>query len=245
MKEQLARTYSRSPVPLYLQVAAALRRRIEDGYWKANEKISTLEELEREFHVARVTVRQAIEILQNEGLVRRKQGKGTFVSAGLKDKRWLLLDLKWASLIPAIASQVPHFIDVEVEPEAPDLAAADGQPAAAYKFLKSVQSRDGEPFALAKVFVAREIFDQAPEKFLSKTALSVLATAKGVKIASARQSFIIGSADMEAADQLQIPLGAPTAEARIVILDGKGIAIYVGHVVYRGDNVRLDIDLLG
>jgi len=245
MNEQLARTYSRSPVPLYLQVAAALRRRIEDGYWKANEKISTLEELEREFHVARVTVRQAIEILQNEGLVRRKQGKGTFVSAGLKDKRWLRLDLKWSSLIRAIESQVPRFIDVEVEPEAPDLADDEGRPAKGYKFLKSVQSRDGEPFALATVFVARRIFDQAPEKFLSKTALTALSTSKGVNIGSARQSFIIGSADMEAADRLLIPLGAPTAEARIVVLDDKGIAIYVGHVVYRGDSVRLDIDLLG
>jgi GntR family transcriptional regulator len=245
MNEQLARTYSRSPVPLYLQVAAALRRRIEDGYWKANEKISTLEELEREFHVARVTVRQAIEILQNEGLVRRKQGKGTFVSAGLKDKRWLRLDLKWSSLIRAIESQVPTFIDVEIEPEAPDLGDDEGRPAKGYKFLKSVQSRDGEPFALATVFVARRIFDQSPEKFLSKTALTALSATTGVKIGSARQSFIIGSADMEAADRLRIPLGAPTAEARIVVLDDKGIAIYVGNVVYRGDSVRLDIDLLG
>ena len=53
----LSNTYARSPIPLYLQVAATLRRRIEDGYWKANERISTLEELEAEFQVARVTVR--------------------------------------------------------------------------------------------------------------------------------------------------------------------------------------------
>lgn len=245
MNEQLAKTYSRSPIPLYLQVAAALRRRIEDGYWKANEKISTLEELEREFHVARVTVRQAIEILQNEGLVRRKQGKGTFVSAGLKDKRWLRLDLKWSSLIDALESQVPRFIEVDVEPEGPELDEDEGRPAKGYKFLKSVQSRDGEPFALATVFVARRIFDQDPKAFLSKTSLTALSMAKGLKIGSARQSFFIGSADMEAADELRIPLGAPTAEARIVVLDDKGVAIYIGHVVYSGDSVRLDIDLLG
>ena len=64
---QLARTYKRSPIPLYIQVAATLRRRIEVGHWKPGQKISTLEELEAEFQMARVTVRQAIEILENEG----------------------------------------------------------------------------------------------------------------------------------------------------------------------------------
>ena len=55
-----------SRVPRYLQVASALRRRIRDGRWSVGDKFATLEELEREFDVARVTVRQAIELLQSE-----------------------------------------------------------------------------------------------------------------------------------------------------------------------------------
>ena len=92
MTGQLARTYERSRVPLYLQVASTLRRRIEEGQWQAGQKISTLEELESEFQVARVTVRQAIDLLQKEGLVQRRQGKGTFVTRAVKDKRWLQLE---------------------------------------------------------------------------------------------------------------------------------------------------------
>ena len=76
---QLAKTYERSRVPLYLQVATALSRRIEVGEWKPGQQISTLAELEAEYQVARVTVRQAVEVLQDEGLVRCLQGKGTFV----------------------------------------------------------------------------------------------------------------------------------------------------------------------
>src|SRR3954467_15745366 len=53
---KLARVYDRSRVPLYLQVASVMRQRIEVGHWDPGQKISTLEELEREFEVARVVV---------------------------------------------------------------------------------------------------------------------------------------------------------------------------------------------
>ena len=49
-----------SRVPRYLQVASVLRRRISDGFWPVGARIATLEELEKEFDVARVTVRPAL-----------------------------------------------------------------------------------------------------------------------------------------------------------------------------------------
>ena len=87
----LTETYGRSRIPLYAQVAAVLRRSIEEGQWDLGERISTLEELEKEFNVARVTVRQAVELLEKEGLVRRQQGRGTFVTEAAAQRRRLLL----------------------------------------------------------------------------------------------------------------------------------------------------------
>lgn len=49
MTSPIVKTYQLSRIPLYVQVATTLRRRIEDGYWKPGEKISTLDELEVEF----------------------------------------------------------------------------------------------------------------------------------------------------------------------------------------------------
>ena len=72
--------YDRSRVPLYLQVASVMRQRINSGYWAEGEQISTLEKLEEEFSLARVTIRQAIELLRAEGLLQAQQGRGTFVS---------------------------------------------------------------------------------------------------------------------------------------------------------------------
>lgn len=241
---QLAKTYERSRIPLYLQVASTLRRRIEIGYWKPGQKIATLEELEAEFQVARVTVRQAIDLLQKEGLVHRYQGKGTFVARGIKDKRWLKLEVEWSSLIDTIKDNVPRFLAVKDPPLYPRLEPGDGQPARQYQYLRSVQSKNNEPYAVAGVHVAQELYDRASDAFRSKTALYVLSEVDGVRVARAHQTLVIGTADTETAQYLKIPLNSPTAEAHCVVVDGNGVAVYVGEIVYRGDCVKLDIDLL-
>jgi GntR family transcriptional regulator len=240
---QLAKTYKRSRVPLYLQVASALRRRIEDGQWQAGQKISTLEELESEFQVARVTVRQAVDLLQKEGLVRRQQGKGTFVSQTIRDKRWLQLETNWSSLIATIEDNVPRILPVGKAPQ-PRLDPEEGEPARTYEYIRSIQSRNGEPYALVGVHLARHVFAMAPEAFRTRAALPVLSTLNAIKIARAHQTLIIGTADMETADYLKVALNSPTAEAHCVVTDDRGVAIYVGDIIYRGDCVKLNIDLL-
>ncbi len=244
MTGQLARTYERSRVPLYLQVASALRRRIEEGQWQAGQKISTLEELESEFQVARVTVRQAVDLLQKEGLVQRQQGKGTFVTRAVKDKRWLQLETSWSSLIATIEDNVPRLLAVKTPPPPPRLEPDEGEPAAAYEYIRSIQSRNGEPYALVGVHLAKPVYDLAPEAFQSRAALPVLSTLPGVEIARAHQTLVIGAADMETAEHLRLALNAPTAEAHCVVTDTAGVAIYVGDIIYRGDCVKLNIDLL-
>lgn len=241
---QLTETYERSRIPLYAQVAAALRRRIEEGRWNPGERISTLEELEQEFHVARVTVRQAIDLLEKEGLVQRQQGRGTFVIGTLPDRRWLRLATDWETLVGSIKDNVPRLLPVAGPPPEPRLDPGDGSPAERYAFLQSLQSRDGEPYAYARVHVAKALFDRAPERFRTQTALYVLSTLHDVRIARAHQTFVIGAADMEAAQRLDIALNAPTAEAHCVVVDESETAIYVADIVYRGDCVKFDIDLL-
>ena len=240
---ELAQTYGRSRVPLYLQVASALQRRIEDGQWQAGEKISTLEELESEFQVARVTLRQAIDILQKDGLVERRQGKGTFVSRTIEDKRWLQLETTWPALIATIQDNVPRILPVKTPPR-PRLLEEDGTPAPTYEYIRSVQSQNKEPYALAGVHLASRVFDLAPDAFRTRTALSVLSELSGIKIAHAHQTLVIRTADMVTANLLQVALNAPTAEARCVVTDNMGVVIYVGEIIYRGDCVRLNIDLL-
>jgi len=237
-------TYARSPVPLYIQVASTLRRRIETGQWLPRQKISTLEELEREFEVARVTVRQAVELLQDEGLVHRRQGRGTFVADRLKDKHWLKLETTWDSVIAPIKDNVLRMIDVGDPPAWPKLATGEGKLASEYVFLRSVQLKDGAPYALVNLHLERSVYERKPEAFRSHTALPVVATLDGLAIEQAHQTLVIGSADPGTASLLQVPLGAPTAECHCVVIDHEGVAIYIAEIIYRNDCVKLHIDLL-
>jgi GntR family transcriptional regulator len=244
MTSKLKTTYARSRVPLYIQVASALRRRIETGQWRQGQQISTLEKLEREFEVARVTVRQAVELLQNEGLVHRHQGRGTFVADKLQDKHWLKLETTWDSLVESIRDNVPTVIRVENPPRYPKLGDGEGRLAGDYVFLRSVQLKNGSPYALVDLHLDRGIYERNPQAFLTRTALPMLATMKGAEIERAHQTLVIGTADPITAALLKVPLGTPTAECHCVVTNRKGVAIYVADIVYRNDCVKLHIDLL-
>jgi GntR family transcriptional regulator len=241
---ELATTYRRSRIPLYIQVASALRKRIEDGQWEPGQKISTLEELEDEFEVARVTVRQAVDLLQREGLVHRQQGRGTFVAKQIEEKRWLKLKTSWSALLSTIKNNVPKIIDIDESPAAPRLDEEDGTPAPDYVFLRSLQLRGNEPFAVVNLHLARHIYDHDPGAFQTHTALPILESMDGIDIMRAHQTLVIGSADTQTANLLEIALNAPTAECRCVVIDREGIAIYVAEIIYRGDCVKLHINLL-
>ncbi|MFC3106412.1 GntR family transcriptional regulator [Undibacterium arcticum] len=242
--EKLNSADRRGQIPAYIQVASALRRRIETGEWLPGRKISTLEELEQEFNFARVTVRQAVGLLEKEGLVTRQQGRGTFVNEHVNDKRWLRLETTWESVITSIKENVPKFIKVATPPPFPKLHEDEGSMASEYVFLRSVQLKDGVPYAVVNLHLARDIFDQNRDAFLKHTALSVLATLDSVDIKEAHQTLVIGTADRETANLLQVSLSVPTAECRCVVTDQDDVAIYVAEITYRSDCMKLYMNLL-
>lgn len=67
------------PVPLYYQLELHLREAIETGKYPPGARIPTESELSRGFGVSRVTVREALRRLEEDGLLSRSRGQGTFV----------------------------------------------------------------------------------------------------------------------------------------------------------------------
>jgi GntR family transcriptional regulator len=242
---KLSETYGRSRVPLYVQVASVLRTRIQSGLWNAGNKIPTLEELEREFEVARVTIRQAVDILREEGLLQARQGLGTFVSHKTQDRHWVKLASNWSSLIESLKDNVPQLLAFDENTMAPDLAGAGCQPASNYAWLRSVQYRNKEPYSVVSLHLARDVFDRAPQRFKSAAALVTIDAMDEITLAEAHQTLTIGNADPEIADLLQIPIGAPTLESHCIVIDDRNVAIYVGDVVYRSESIKVQMDLLG
>jgi GntR family transcriptional regulator len=70
---------------LYVQVHALIKAKIESNEWPAGSQIPTEDELCRLYDVSKATVRMAIAELARDGYIRKRQGKGTYVSHSLPD----------------------------------------------------------------------------------------------------------------------------------------------------------------
>ncbi len=236
--------FDRSRVPLYVQLASVMRQRIETGHWSEGDKISTIEELESEFGVARVTVRQAIEMLREEGLLDAQQGRGTFVSGKPKDKHWLNLANDFESIVDSLKNNVIKRVHVQENADPPELRNGEGQLASGYAFLRSVQYNNDEPFSVVNLHLARHIFNKDRKRFMHTAALSKIIEMEDLSIVHAYQVVTIGVADPETAELLKIGLGEPTADCRLVLVDSDGIAVYVANIHYHRSCFAVRVDLL-
>lgn len=233
-----------TPMPLYLQVASVLRGRLENGHWGPGERLPRVDDLAREFGVARVTVRQALGLLAGEGLLWRRQGKGTFVSDRDQFRERLNLESDWTALLTMIEGTTLEVLARESGVACPRLRFGDGTPAKAYEYLRRVHSKDGVAYAVIDIFLDEDVFALAPEEFLRETVLSVFGRVPGVSVHRAYQTLTVGTADVEHASLLRIPVDAPVVHVRRIVCDENDKVIYFGDVVYRGNFVKLHIDLV-
>ena len=75
-----------STKPLYLQLRDALAERIASGEWKPGTAIPNESDLAREFGVSAGTMRKALDLMEAEHLLTRRQGRGTFVNDQSSDE---------------------------------------------------------------------------------------------------------------------------------------------------------------
>ena len=71
----------RSTQPIYLQLADTLRDKIFSGEYVFGDTLPTERSMAQKYGISHLTVRKALSLLQDEGLIQRLQGKGTFVNA--------------------------------------------------------------------------------------------------------------------------------------------------------------------
>jgi DNA-binding GntR family transcriptional regulator len=69
-----------SDVPVYVQLADLLRAQIESGELAPRRPIPSIRTLQQRYEVADGTVKKAIQVLREEGLVRTVIGRGVYVS---------------------------------------------------------------------------------------------------------------------------------------------------------------------
>jgi GntR family transcriptional regulator len=221
-----------------------MRERIVKEIWPIGMQIPSLPILSKEFGVALITIRQAVQLLKDEGLLRPEQGRGTFVNA----KPLALPQMQVASSLEALADLyrdlTPRLIPITEGPSTPKIDPTDGIAAPKYHLLRRVHSYNKQLTSVISAYIDERIFKLAPKRFRNELVIPVLMDLKEVKIGSARQILTISTAGVEAANALNISVSAPVAEVRRIFCAPDGTVIYLGELTYRGDFLRLDIDLL-
>lgn len=67
-------------VPVYIRIHDAIKEKIEANHWKIGDRLPSERDLSIQFGVSRMTLRQAIQTLADEGILERKIGSGTYVA---------------------------------------------------------------------------------------------------------------------------------------------------------------------
>ncbi|MBF9033262.1 GntR family transcriptional regulator [Rhodobacterales bacterium HKCCE2091] len=239
-----AEALRRSAVARYLQLASLFRRRIESGEWAVGAQIPTVDTLAKQCGVANMTVRQALDILEQDGLIERFRAKGTFVRAQPSRDLWCEVQTDWNGLLLARQGAKIEILSDERNVTLPSFQGLIGTPAPAYRHLHRRHSREGVSFLLADIYVDERLCPDIPESaYTSVTAMRLVADVPHQKIVDARQEMTIGTADLETANKLKIPLGDAVAHVRRTAVNQHGDLILLADGIYRGDMVKVDFKL--
>jgi GntR family transcriptional regulator len=229
--------------PRYQQISDLMRQRIARGVWPVGGKLPSLDQLVQEFGVARVTVRQAVDLLARQGLVSPQQGRGTFVTALPARTAWLKVQTTLDQLARNYRDDKPEIVNFDESIVAAPLLPQDGKPAESYVLMRRVHYKDGRPYCVINIYLDESIFRQNAVRFRTETVIPILNEMGDSVVAHAHQVLTIGTADMDTARLLQVPANAPVAEVRRVFTTPTGEVVYLGEVTYRGDFIQLQMTL--
>jgi GntR family transcriptional regulator len=235
---------TKTGVSRYTQLAMLFRRRIESGQWATGKQIPTIDELAEECGVARATIRQAVGLLKDEGLVSIYRAKGTFVRETLPQPIWCELEVDWEKLLSMRDHAEIEVLSDYASVPLPPIPSPLGTVAPSYRNLRRRHAQQGQNYLIASVYIDEKLAKKIPEKsFTSMTAGRLAASIPGVKISDARQTLTIGTADIEIAELLGIPLNAPICHVDRMFVDQRGRLILLSRGIYRGDVIRVEMKL--
>ena len=226
----------RVSVPLHVEVAELLRRQILSGTIKAGEKLPALNELTEKFGVARMTIRQAMDALEDEGLIERYAGKGTFAKEIDLPKRQKLNMRAELSQLQAMVAQLE--VMVVGDDDTPQIVDVDGR---AFRQMRRIHSQSGEPFCHVDIKLENQLYQKAPKRFETEIVVTVLKDL-GVAVETARQNVTIAYADVEMAEKLKMPVNAPVFRMLREFYSDEGTLIYSATLIYPGDKLELEVE---
>jgi GntR family transcriptional regulator len=233
-------------VPLHTQIQALLRERILSEQMKADQAVPSERELAEELKVSRMTVRQALTVLREEGLIYQKRGKGTFVSSLKMDIHTRNLDgfsdeMKRRGMTPK-----SRILQLGREnPASEILERLQLEPGSQVFCLKRLRLADGEPMSLETTYLPASPFPELDQFDFEKESLyQILEQKYDVKMYSAAEDLEAAVADRAISQQLEVKTNSPLLIVYRTVFAEGNLAIEYTKSIYRADRYRASFFLV-
>lgn len=194
----------------YQRVARALRAGIDEGRWRPGDKLPSEYELVQEYGVSRNTVRKALDGLANMNIIRRVQGKGSFVAE--QGVSHVLGDLRSFTEILRALGKVPGIrdISVEIDPQ-PPAEALEFLPGSTAWLVQRTRTADDRPFCLMQSWLPDAVGARIPIEAFSETQslYALLDSRLGLRAVEATEMIRAEAASRADAQALDVPTGFP------------------------------------
>lgn len=227
-------------VPVYYQIKQTIKGWITSGEFNCGEKIPSEMELAANFEVSRLTVRQAISQLVQEGLLTSKRGEGTFVT---KNRSLIeTFDLEFTGFLDDLFYQVSKVVtkSAEISRVVPSKIIVEkldlDDPQEKVICIKRVRFLSGRSFAYTVNYFPVEVGERIElEALYKKPLLKILEQDLGYKFTEAFQTIEASFANHKVAKKLGVALGSPILFAERVMYVKKRKPIELVRTSYRGD----------
>jgi GntR family transcriptional regulator len=216
--------------PLYLQVRDALASRIAGGEWKPNAAIPNESDLAREFGVSSGTMRKALDLMEGERLLTRRQGRGTFVNDQSSEE----LAERFSNIHATDGERITG------ESKMLNIVQAQASPAECARLrlraddtvwrIQRVRLHKGEPFMVEEVAMPAALFPDLDAQEAFNHRIVVLAQQYGILLGRGEERVALGAASASVAETLSLKAGAPilVLDRLVHDLDGQAVEWRLG-----------------
>ena len=231
-------------IPLYQQLKEFVTDKIDRGEWQPGHRLPSENELANEFGVSRLTVRQALQLLQSQGLVERAQGRGTFVGRP-KVAHDLLSIYTTKADIQRNAGQAPQlglFELKQVETTAGVQAHLKLEPGSKVYQLRRSLRADSEPLMLINSWLPVSLFPGLEDRGLNHRTIREVVLDYGIAATHQHKEVEVTLIGEEEAEVLGTRAGAP-ALLMTYVTEHEGVPFEYRKMVVRGDRCKYYVDI--
>jgi DNA-binding GntR family transcriptional regulator len=241
-EEVFTRLDREGPVPLYAQVAERFEALIADGTLPSGTRLENEIAMGERFGLSRPTMRRAIQVLVDKGLLVRRRGVGTQIVHGSITRRAELSslydDLAQDQRTPTTEVLLYEMLEPTVE-LAQQLGVEIERPVL---HLKRLRSADDAPIALMENHLLEAPLVLREE--LERRGLYEMLRERGTTMRVARQFVSARAAIKEEARLLDVPVGSPILTLERTAYDQSGRVVEIGHTHYRPDRYTIEFTLV-